>query len=55
MITDKLFFTKSTQIPFSSINNPAATQLTGLETAYGARLPTTRSAIRPENHFATKL
>lgn len=51
MIADKLFV-NGTQIPLSSIHNPASTQRTDPESAYGPRQPATHSANRPENRFA---
>lgn len=51
MIADKLFV-NGTQIPLSSIHNPASTQWTDPESTYGPRQPATRSANRPENRFA---
>lgn len=52
LIADKLFV-NGTEIPLSSIHNPASTQCTDSDTAYGPRQSATRSANRHETRFAT--
>lgn len=52
LIADKLFV-NGTEIPLSSIHNPASSQRTDPDTAYGPRQSATRSANRHETRFAT--